>query len=491
LDIIEERIREKLTVENIADSIHFSKYHYQRMFQEIVGDSVMSYVMKRRLSLAGKELLETDASVVDVALKFGYDSHEGFTRSFKAYMGVSPADYRKYGLSAIFQENRKEEKKMMYSEITDAIIRQLNEMIVQMKTAAAYTGKFNGGNVEGAGHYTRFWKMIAEKEDAMAEELRMAMEQVTAITRRPDGISARFLLLKVIEDIVFQTNFTAFNIGLMVSRARPEHREAFRPICGKYEELAEKSREKSEKIAEFFNELTDMMFQDMRNNAKNKLKAAAEKGRTAVECLKDAGDASQGYLIVEIAALTDELSAATPEEITVSRMEDILLRLRIVSFAAETDLFRFPACKEAFEGIWAFRESVEEAVEFLKSLPGQDRTAAEEKDRNTPECIAGKRCEDLAMQGSILLFYIRGELQKLSGAHLGENQGEAFASVCNNMNAIIQLARKGERGASPEDITEMLAQVQLQLEEEAHKLGAYGGPLRFLAKEAGQMALAD
>ena len=99
LEIIENRILEKLTVENLASSVHFSKYHYQRLFREIVGDTVMEYVTKRKLTLAGKSLLETNDTVLNIALKYGFDSHDGFTRSFKAYMGVTPSQYRNYEIT--------------------------------------------------------------------------------------------------------------------------------------------------------------------------------------------------------------------------------------------------------------------------------------------------------------------------------------------------------------------------------------------------------
>ena len=89
LGVIEERIREKLTVKSLADSVHFSQYHYQRLFREAVGDSVMGYVARRRISLAAAELAGTDVSVLEIALKYGYDSHEGFTRSFRAHMGIT------------------------------------------------------------------------------------------------------------------------------------------------------------------------------------------------------------------------------------------------------------------------------------------------------------------------------------------------------------------------------------------------------------------
>ena len=56
LELIESRILEKLTVEDIASGVYFSRNHYQRLFREIVGNSVMEYVTKRKLTLAGRTL---------------------------------------------------------------------------------------------------------------------------------------------------------------------------------------------------------------------------------------------------------------------------------------------------------------------------------------------------------------------------------------------------------------------------------------------------
>ena len=139
--IIEERIHEKLTVETLANSIHFSRFHYQRLFREVVGESVMRYVTRRRLSLAAEDLAKTDASILYIALKYGYDSHEGFTRSFHSYMGVTPSEYRKYHLSVSISETQKEEYRMSYSKNTDEIIRELNSLIVQARETAEFTTK--------------------------------------------------------------------------------------------------------------------------------------------------------------------------------------------------------------------------------------------------------------------------------------------------------------------------------------------------------------
>ena len=219
IGIIEERIQEKLTVENLAGSIHFSRYHYQRMFREVVGDSVMRYVTKRRLSLAAEELAETDTSILDIALKYGFDSHEGFSRSFRAHMGMSPSEYRKYHLSVTVPKSQKERYNMLYSKITDEMIRELNNWIVQLKETAAYTRKYVATVPEATDFYLQFWNCIADRADSMAEELTKMLDRITSITYRPDEISARFLILKILENTAFQSRATAFHVRLMIARA--------------------------------------------------------------------------------------------------------------------------------------------------------------------------------------------------------------------------------------------------------------------------------
>ena len=134
---IEAHIREKLTVTALAESIHISKYHYQRLFREAVGESVMRYVSRRRMALAAAELVETNVSILEIALRYGYDSHDGFTRAFRAVMGVTPMDYRKYGLCP--PETRKEHPAMPCTRPMDGITRELRSLIVQAKELAVRT----------------------------------------------------------------------------------------------------------------------------------------------------------------------------------------------------------------------------------------------------------------------------------------------------------------------------------------------------------------
>ena len=95
IDFIESRLTEAIDVGELAQRAFFSKTHYQRLFRAIVGEPVMEYVKNRRLQLACRDVRAGNTGILDIALKYGYDSHEGFTRAFKAYFGVTPYEYRK------------------------------------------------------------------------------------------------------------------------------------------------------------------------------------------------------------------------------------------------------------------------------------------------------------------------------------------------------------------------------------------------------------
>ena len=168
LAMIEEKIQEKLTVEMLAEDIHFSKYHFQRIFREAVGDTVMRYVTRRKLFLAAKELAQTTDSVLEIAFRYGYDSHEGFTRSFKAYMGVTPTEYRKYHSAISFPGRKKEEYAMMDSKNTEEMIRELNSLIVHAKETAADTKRYSWSEDETATVYAQVLHFAANRAEKVA-----------------------------------------------------------------------------------------------------------------------------------------------------------------------------------------------------------------------------------------------------------------------------------------------------------------------------------
>lgn len=92
---IEEHLREKITLFQLAKVANYSIPQLERMFKGAVGLSPFAYIRKLRLTAAAKILRDNEIKVVDTALDFLFDSHEGFTRAFSKEFGISPFSYKK------------------------------------------------------------------------------------------------------------------------------------------------------------------------------------------------------------------------------------------------------------------------------------------------------------------------------------------------------------------------------------------------------------
>lgn len=87
---IELHITENLSADEIARVMNISPYYFQKLFSVLCGCTLGEYIRKRRLTLAGSELYASDGKIIDTALKYGYDTPEGFARAFSRFHGVSP-----------------------------------------------------------------------------------------------------------------------------------------------------------------------------------------------------------------------------------------------------------------------------------------------------------------------------------------------------------------------------------------------------------------
>ena len=91
IEYIEENLTEELNIHEIAEKACVSAFHFQRIFTVLCGFTVGEYIRNRRLSIAAEELSKADAKVIDVAMKYGYDSPDSFTRAFTKFHGISPS----------------------------------------------------------------------------------------------------------------------------------------------------------------------------------------------------------------------------------------------------------------------------------------------------------------------------------------------------------------------------------------------------------------
>ncbi|WP_195573866.1 AraC family transcriptional regulator [Paenibacillus sp. 1001270B_150601_E10] len=97
IQYIEEHIDGELKSEDIAKIACSSTFHFQRMFLMLTDMTLAEYIRKRRLTLAAQELAMTDARVLDIALKYGYDSPESFAKAFRKAHGITPSAARQPG----------------------------------------------------------------------------------------------------------------------------------------------------------------------------------------------------------------------------------------------------------------------------------------------------------------------------------------------------------------------------------------------------------
>lgn len=96
---IEEHITDALTIQEIAEHVNLSPFYFQKGFAMLCGFTLGEYIRNRRLALAGNDLAAGDEKIIDIALRYGYDSPDSFTRAFTRFHGVTPSQARREGVT--------------------------------------------------------------------------------------------------------------------------------------------------------------------------------------------------------------------------------------------------------------------------------------------------------------------------------------------------------------------------------------------------------
>ena len=102
IDYVEANITEELDFDDVARQAFSSPFHFQRVFSMLCVFSLGDYIRMRRLSLAGEELSRGNAKIIEIALKYGYDTPESFSRAFTRFHGIAPSEARRGGKVRIF-----------------------------------------------------------------------------------------------------------------------------------------------------------------------------------------------------------------------------------------------------------------------------------------------------------------------------------------------------------------------------------------------------
>ena len=97
IDYIENNLTKELSISDIAKQAFMSAFYFQKGFSMLCGFTVGEYIRQRRLSLAGSELVSSDKRIIDIAMEYGYESPDSFTKAFTRFHGVTPTAVRKDG----------------------------------------------------------------------------------------------------------------------------------------------------------------------------------------------------------------------------------------------------------------------------------------------------------------------------------------------------------------------------------------------------------
>jgi AraC family transcriptional regulator len=99
LNHIEENLTNDIDFKEVARLAFCSEYHFKRMFSFLAGVTLSEYIRRRRLTLAAFELSDSNIRIIDIAIKYGYNSPDSFTRAFQSLHGVTPSEARNNGQS--------------------------------------------------------------------------------------------------------------------------------------------------------------------------------------------------------------------------------------------------------------------------------------------------------------------------------------------------------------------------------------------------------
>lgn len=162
---IENNLQEDIDLSAIAKEAGYSLYHFHRIFKGIVGDSMKDYVRKRRFTEAAKELVYTNKSIVEIGIKYGYESREGFSRAFEKVYGRNPSEVRRDNLLYFIREPINVDYMMFQLKLTTEgltpLYRNLSERYVVGKK---WKVKADGSNLQDIPLLWQKWNNEKESE---------------------------------------------------------------------------------------------------------------------------------------------------------------------------------------------------------------------------------------------------------------------------------------------------------------------------------------
>jgi len=187
---IENRDDDSLTLRSIAKGSGYSEFHMTRKFRELTGVTLRDYLRGRRLAFALIDVRDTEKSILDIAVDYGFSSHEAFCRSFKATYGIPPSTYRAKPKPVVLRTriNTFDRYYLGLGEI--GMVKSTEEIKVYFVTIPAH--KFlHIKNYESNGYFD-FWERQDKIPDADCDTICGLLDSIKGKLDGEDGVIGKY-----------------------------------------------------------------------------------------------------------------------------------------------------------------------------------------------------------------------------------------------------------------------------------------------------------
>lgn len=115
LHYIETHLDDNLDINTLSSIAGYSPYYFCRIFKVSVGESVMSYASKLRIKQASSSIINSEKSIIEIALDIGFETPNGFNKAFKKIFSMTPTEYRQKHLLVLlnYKENKMQVPKIV------------------------------------------------------------------------------------------------------------------------------------------------------------------------------------------------------------------------------------------------------------------------------------------------------------------------------------------------------------------------------------------
>ncbi|MBR1563012.1 MAG: diguanylate cyclase [Ruminococcus sp.] len=255
LDYIEAHLTEDFSQNDIASNCYCSLSSLQKTWKYCTHLSIKEYITKRRITLAGKDMLQNDISVLDAAMKYGYNSHEVFTRAFTNVWGISPSRFKKEwkGNAILYPRLNPEylegdvimnNKKFDVSEFYDYLRSQSGTYVLCFDVQNLMVINNELGNKAGDMVLIEAFRRINEAADENMLCLRMGGDEFVMITESFDKEYVMSIAEKVIIHNGEKTSYSGGEVAVSMRCGAIiiDKKLKYSKLCNDFDEVMEKAR---------------------------------------------------------------------------------------------------------------------------------------------------------------------------------------------------------------------------------------------------------